>query len=336
MEKGAVCVVGAGISGLICARTLADRGYPVTVFEKSREVGGRMSAFRTSGGIHFDHGAPYFTVQGERFRSHVEHWIEDGIVLPWQPNVVEIYQGRANHEGRKVERFVATPGMNEICRRLAEGLDVRFNTRVAPPVQNDEKWSIQGEDGEDLGRFDTVLISAPAPLTAKLLTAAPLLVQRAVKIQMAPSWVVTASFEEPVDLAYDAAFIHSSPLTWIARNSGKPGQAPSPETWVLQATPAWTVEQIEKETTWVVDRLLAAFHEETACTQVKTAFSAAHLWNYAVPPKPHPGPFMLDEKLFIGACGDWCGGPRVEGAFLSGVLLAERLCELGGQTLIEK
>jgi len=308
---------------------LVDRGYPVTVFEKSREPGGRMSTWRTAGGIRFDHGAPYFTVQGERFRSHVRQWIEEGFVLPWEANIVELYQGRANREGRKVERFVATPGMNEICRRLADGLDIRFNTRVAPPVRDDDRWSIRSEDGADLGRFDAVLISAPAPQTTELLAAAPLLVKRAVKIHMAPSWVVMASFEEPLDLDYDAAFIHSSPLTWIARNSGKPGQAPSPETWVLQATPAWTTEQIEKEAPWVAERLLAVFHEETACPQRKTEFSAAHLWRYAVPPKPHPGPFMLDEKLLIGACGDWCGGPRVEGAFLSGVLLAERLCELG-------
>jgi renalase len=287
-----------------------------------------MATLATEDGIRFDHGAPYFTVRGERFRSYVEHWIEEGIVLPWQPDVVELHQGRTNHEGQKGERFVATPGMNEICRRLADGLDVRFNTRVAPPVRDEEVWSIRGEDGTDLGRFDAVLISAPAPQAAKLLVAAPLLVQRAVKIEMLPSWVVMASFEEPLDLAYDAAFLHGSPLTWIARNSAKPGQASSPDAWVLQATPAWSEEQIEQGAPWVMDQLLAVFHEETGSAPQNTTFSAAHLWRNAVPPKPHPAPFMLDEKMLIGACGDWCGGPRVEGAFLSGALLAERLCEL--------
>ena len=39
-----VAVVGAGISGLICARMLADDGVPVTIFEKGRGVGGRVTA----------------------------------------------------------------------------------------------------------------------------------------------------------------------------------------------------------------------------------------------------------------------------------------------------
>ena len=45
-----VAVVGAGISGLICARTLLDHGLAVTVFEKSRGVGGRMATRRTAEG----------------------------------------------------------------------------------------------------------------------------------------------------------------------------------------------------------------------------------------------------------------------------------------------
>lgn len=287
-----------------------------------------MSTRRTDDGTLFDHGAPYFTVQGERFRSQVERWIDDGVVVPWEVNIVELYQGRADKEGRPVERFVAVPGMNGICHSLAQGLDVRFNTTVAPPERDGDGWLIRDQDGGELGRFQAVLISAPAPQTTALLKAAPLLVKRAERVRMAPSWAVMAAFQEPLGLAYDAAFIHQSPLTWIAKNSGKPGRPTSPETWVLQATPAWTAEQIEKEPSRVTRRLLEAFREATGCESAEPSFSTAHLWRYAVPPEPHPGPFMLDEKLRIGACGDWCGGPRVEGAFLSGALLAERLCEL--------
>ena len=59
-SQSTVAVVGAGISGLTRARTLADYGLPVTVFEKSRGVGGRMATRRSDNGAVFDHGCAVF------------------------------------------------------------------------------------------------------------------------------------------------------------------------------------------------------------------------------------------------------------------------------------
>lgn len=58
-EPGRVAVVGAGIAGITAARTLAQAGWQVTVFEKSRGAGGRMATRRTAFGG-FDHGAQFF------------------------------------------------------------------------------------------------------------------------------------------------------------------------------------------------------------------------------------------------------------------------------------
>ena len=93
-----VAVIGAGISGLICARTLADHGFPVTVFEKSRGVGGRMATRRTADGLRFDHGAQYFTARDDRFRRYVESWMHDGVVKPWRGRIVVLDQGRVTEE----------------------------------------------------------------------------------------------------------------------------------------------------------------------------------------------------------------------------------------------
>ena len=59
-------VIGAGIAGLACARTLAQAGCEVTVIEKATKPGGRMASRETPFGS-FDHGALYFTVRDERF-----------------------------------------------------------------------------------------------------------------------------------------------------------------------------------------------------------------------------------------------------------------------------
>ena len=57
----------------------------------------------------------------------------------------------------------------------------------------------------------------------------------------------------------------------------------------------------------------------------KPDFAAAHFWRYAIPPEPLGTRCLFDPELAIAACGDWCGGPRVEGAYLSGVAAAGRM-----------
>ena len=64
-------VIGAGMGGLAAARRLGAAGRSVTLFDKSRGLGGRM-ATRRAGGFRFDHGAQYFATRGERFRELVE------------------------------------------------------------------------------------------------------------------------------------------------------------------------------------------------------------------------------------------------------------------------
>ena len=41
-SDASVLVVGGGPAGLECARALGERGYPVTLAEATRELGGRI------------------------------------------------------------------------------------------------------------------------------------------------------------------------------------------------------------------------------------------------------------------------------------------------------
>lgn len=114
-----VAVIGAGISGLFAARTLADHGLPVTVFDKGRGVGGRMSTRRVDGRPCFDHGAQYFTARDLRFRQYVQSWLEQGVVAHW-PNtesnpshkIVVFRNGAVTETKDANERFVGVPSMN--------------------------------------------------------------------------------------------------------------------------------------------------------------------------------------------------------------------------------
>ncbi len=63
--KKKIAIIGAGLTGLTLANRL-NQHAEVTVFEKARGVGGRMTT-RHADPFSFDHGAQFFTVRNKRF-----------------------------------------------------------------------------------------------------------------------------------------------------------------------------------------------------------------------------------------------------------------------------
>lgn len=318
-----VAVVGAGLSGLACARALADRGCDVVVLEKSRGPGGR-AATRREGRWRFDHGAQYFTVRDERFSRRVRAWRDAGLVRRWDGRVAVVGGGRVTPKDDGPERWVGVPGMSALGRELAAGLDVRFGSRVAALADDGGGWRVEPEEGPDAGRFDAVVVSAPAPQTAGLLAGiAPDLARRADEVPMEPCWALMLGFAEPLDVGFDGGFADGGPLSWIARDGSKPGR-PDAEAWVVHASPEWSADHLEDDAGSVGRALLDAFGDAVG-RRTEPAFRAVHRWRFAQPTSPLPDRCLVDVTYRIAACGDWCGGPRVEGAFLSGLAAADSL-----------
>ena len=326
-----VAIIGAGLAGLMCARTLTDHGFPVTVFEKSRGTGGRMSTRRVTLGndsaeLRFDHGAQYFTVRDPRFLRYVGSWLEDGVVAKWNGQVVEVRAGKVTGEKQTKPRYVAIPGMNAIAKHLALDLNVRCNTKIAPLTRQDNDWHLQSEEGEKLGEFDIVVSTAPLAQTRRLLEACPQVVEHMPANTMRGCWALMLAFPQSLDLDFDAAFVHDSPISWIACNSAKPERKASPETWVIHASSDWSQKHMEFESDVVQHKLTRAFWAAIGReAQPDCQYATAHRWRYAIADnEPMIGSYF-DPDLRAGFCGDWCTYPRIEGAFLSGLSAAGRV-----------
>jgi predicted NAD/FAD-dependent oxidoreductase len=121
------------------------------------------------------------------------------------------------------------------------------------------------------------------------------------------------------------AFIHDSILAWAARNNTKPGRSDDAEHLVLHASADWTVENLELDAEEVAARLLDAFWQASGITPRTPVHAQAHRWRYAIPVDTPSQRSFYDVASGIVACGDWAGGPRVEGAFLSGMAAAGRI-----------
>lgn len=328
-----VGVIGAGLSGLILARTLKEAGYPVKVFDKGRTPAGRLSTRRTEAGG-FDHGAQYFTARDERFRRYVDSWVQLGHVAEWKGRMGTAAEGRLSPEPeqRSTVRYVGVPGMSALAEHLARSCDVHSGVVVRAVEREGAGWRLVAERGEVLGVFDAVVAAVPAPQAVPLLAGAPALAERAARANIEPCWAVMVTLEAPVPLEFDGLFIRSGGLSWAARDSSKPGRRPG-ERWVLHGSPAWTREHLEEPPEEVAPRLLAEFHQATGVELVARE-AVAHRWRYALPSPPLEEGCLFDARLGLGACGDWCAGPRVEGAFLSGMALAGRLWTLPASTAL--
>jgi renalase len=318
-----VAVIGAGLAGLICAERLIRQGWPVTVFDKGRGPGGRMATRRVED-FRFDHGAQYFTARDQRFRDRVDAWVHDGVVALWNGRIVRLGEGGTLEESPG-ERFVGIPGMNAPARTLATVVEPRNGVRVATVTPIGRKWRLEDERGTDLGSYDMVVAAVPSPQAVPLLAEAPDLASRAADAVMAGCWTVMVRFERHLNLGYDGAFVTDSPLSWIARDSSKP-ERPEGESWVLHASPEWSQLHIEDEQDSVITALTAAFRDTVGdAATVPVEHLAAHRWRFSLPIHGLDEECLFDPERGLGACGDWCNGAKVEGAYLSGLALAERM-----------
>jgi predicted NAD/FAD-dependent oxidoreductase len=217
--------------------------------------------------------------------------------------------------------------MRGLCDHLARDLDVRLETMVNRVEAGDGGWRLHTAPalaaGE--GHFDAVLVTAPSPQALELLRAAPALAAEAAAVQWDPCWAAMLALAKPSQIEFDAAFFNDDPiLGWAARDSAKPQRAtglPVDERWVLHAKPRWSRQFFEMDADTAAQWLARAFAARMRRPLLR-AHLIGHRWRYATPINPLTRRCLWESQQRIGVAGDWCHGPRIEGAWLSGRALA--------------
>lgn len=320
-----IAVIGAGIAGLSCATALRHTGCHVSLFDKSRGPGGRMST-RQGDGWQCDHGAQYFTARDPDFRAEVARWEQAGAAAQWRPEMVRFDVDGARKRCGAADRFVGTPRMTAPATFLASTLDLRTDAAISALRREHAGWRLQLEGGELLARrFDAVVLAVPAPQAAALLRdVAPLQAALAAGARMQGCWAMMLQYPAPLALGFDAAFVNRGGLRWVARDSAKPGRGGSGESWLLHASAEWSEAHIECDAASVAALLLPEFAQLGGPAPERWS---AHRWRYAstVNVQAENDVCSWDREQALGLCGDWLNGGTVEAAWLSGRALAQRI-----------
>ncbi|KAA8527147.1 hypothetical protein F0562_008624 [Nyssa sinensis] len=358
-----VAVVGSGISGAVCASTLAKNGVSVTIFESARGPGGRMSQRRelTEDGkeLLFDHGAPYFTASNTDVLGLILEWETRGLIAEWKENFgsfdfisktfIDIEK-----EGSS-KRYVGVPGMNSICRALCQepGVESKFGVGVGrfEWLEDDNLWSLTGLDGQSLGHFKGVVASdkntvslrftdvtgRPPPLDLNLV---PGLAVKMKQIPVSSYFALMLAYEQPVSSipVKGFSFKNSEVLSRAFCDSSKPGRTTTSERWVLHSTEDFAKGIIAQAglqkpsnatLTKVAEELFQEF-QNTGFNIPQPFFKKAHRWGSAFPLASiaREDKCLWDGGKRLALCGDFCVSPNVEGAILSGMAAASKFVDI--------
>ncbi len=314
-------IVGAGLSGLVAARTLKDAGVRVTILEKEEKVGGRMRTDLVHDGV-FDHGAQFFTVRSDRFEEMVEGWVSTGVAEEWTRGFADP-SGEHHEDGHP--RYKGTRGMTAIAEHLAQSLDVLTGAEVSGLHRGERGWEVVAESSTHSA--DALVLTPPSALAlvdGSGVSLPPEAREILEGIGYDPCIAVMALLDGSGEVPEPGGVqVGGDPLFWIADNRKK-GISEVPAV-TIHAGPEFSREHARSDDATVA-RLLLEEAKDYVGTGVKA--TAVYHWEYSQPTSPHDEPFVYVEgPPPLVFCGDAYAGPKVEGAVTSGLATAEKLLE---------
>lgn len=304
----ATLVVGAGMAGLACARALHDAGETVCVLDKGRGIGGRMATRRAAtpaGELAFDHGAQYVYARSPDFAAFLEQ----------QQEAAGFWNDGAAHK-----HYVGVPGMSALPRALACGLDVRQATEVSEIRRVNKSWIVTA--GEQCFEADRLVLTVPAPQVTPLLSGNHRLVTALDSVKMEPCLALMAAFPANTATPFVSQHTPGAALDFVARNNSKPGRMDMAITWVAQAGPELSSAHLDESVDNISSRLLPLLCDRIGVEPSEALYVDSHRWRYARVTAALGRPFLRAEGGTLHLGGDWCLGPRVESAWVSGTEIA--------------
>lgn len=308
-----VVVVGAGITGVACARALTAASVPVRVLERSGRPGGRMA----SPPVHdrpVDLGAAYFTVRDAEFDAVVRDWERRGLARAWTDTLQSRDDDGTWSSKQGPTRWAAPGGLRSLVADLADGLAIETRREVAavgpgPTV-----------DGEQAA---AVALAMPDPQALRLLDPASAVRGALADRPWNPVIAVALGYERRLWGTLPAAFVNGHPDVDLLADDGD-RRGDGVPVLVAHTTAALAGAHLDAPDA-VVPRVVDAVTGLLGLPE-GPSWTHAHRWSFASPAAPHDEEFALGDDL-VGVAGDGWGSPKVETAWRSGTLLGRAIVE---------
>ncbi len=294
-------IIGAGLSGLAAAKSLDAAGLNVLVLDKGRRPGGRMASREVEGAM-FDYGAQFLSARDQDFRRLINGFLGTARVIPWFERATEIY-------------YCSPLGMNAIPEFLAASLRVECGVTVSVVRRDGKVWRVIAQDGT-VYTSEAVIVTAPLPQSLGLVEIPSDIRSALNAIEYHRCIAILAVLDGPSAIP-EPGFLRLSeePLQTLADNRLKGLDSESVGVTIL-ASPVFSLAHWDTPEAEVARLLIAAADPYLGSGVSHWRY---HRWRYSQPIQTYPERFYgLDQTPPLALAGDAFGGPRVEGAFLSG------------------
>ena len=315
-----VLVVGAGMSGLAAASTLNGTRLQTLVIDKSLKIGGRLAS-KKRGSARFDYGAQFMTAREPRFMALMEQCEALGLIKQWFTT--------GSGTQRKHPRWCGLSGMTAVAEHLAASLPFSPGLKLATIDRHNDRWLARMSTGEVLVAR-ALLLTPPVPQILAVLEASEITIpdeitERLQKIKYEKCVAVLAHLNGASAIDPPGALKFSEgKISWLADNHLKG----------ISKAPAVTIHGSAafSEDFFHADRMESGrILLEAAGPWLGSGVSEfqVHGWRYAKPIHVEPERcLVINRHPPLVVAGDGFGGPRVEGAAMSGWTAAAALSDL--------
>lgn len=339
-----VLVVGSGITAAATGALLRQRAkesISLTIWDKARGAGGRMSTSRSTGDAECtaDLGAQYITVSPENFdknRDIYKGLLEKKII---EPLAVGAISGMREFPAG-TQHFVTPDGMSSIVKYLIaqSSPDVTlYQKHVASIVKKGEKLQVETTSGMK-EEFDVVVLTLPAPQILQLGGDVPSLlgsqpdIDTGLKAVRFSSRYALALYFNSGDGQHEpwaAKYIDNHPVfRYVAFDNRKRNRPEKPPAAVFHTSVQFGADNVEKALI-EIEPILVAEYEKLFTNWPKPAALKCQKWRYSqvISPFPEkPGSITILEQPLLISGGDSFIGSGFDNCLFSAKCLAEKVC----------
>lgn len=296
-----IAIIGAGFSGCNLYNNLKDKYEDITIFEKSRGVGGRISTKYIDDKF-IDHGTSTIIPITDDLKLFCLDLVKNGVLKS------------------KYDEFIPKTGINEICKFLINEKDLVKNTKIIKAENLNNKWILEDENHKIYDAFDLLFITIPAPQILEINIELPDEFKQQLSNVKYDSIFSLILYSSNNDLKLNENIIYENIDVKDIINNSKKYLYKDFSSYIIHSSKEFANCLNYKSKDEILELFLESFEEEVQ-KNIKEFTIIPHLWKYAFTKKSLDMPYFLNNKKNLGICGDYFNYNNLEASLLSSELL---------------